>query len=80
MVSTLYEVSGVGPTLYGRNGEGDRYDTDGEIRMATLVVAGRPQPQPPTELPSPPFVTLKNAIWSSAADGLAQRRREESAK
>ena len=68
MVSTLYEVSGVGPTLYGRNGEGDRYYTDGEIRMATLVVAGRPAPQPPTELPPPPFVSLKNAIWNSAAD------------
>ena len=31
-VTALYKVSGVGPTLFGRNGEGDRYFTDGELR------------------------------------------------
>jgi hypothetical protein len=63
MVTTTYRVSGVGPTLNGHNGEGDRYYTDGEIRMAVLVVAGRPATDPPTELSAPPLVLLKDAIW-----------------
>ena len=66
MVTTTYTVSGVGPTLNGRNGEGDRYYTDGEIRMAVLVAAGRPATDPPTELPAPPLVSLKDAIWGRA--------------
>ena len=37
MVQTTYNVSGVGPTLFGRNGEGDRYFTDGDIQICVLV-------------------------------------------
>ena len=37
IVEALYQVTGVGPTLNGRNGEGDRYYTDGEIHFARLV-------------------------------------------
>lgn len=66
MVTTTYEVTGIGPTLDGRNGEGDRYYTDGEIRIATLVVGGLPAAQPPAELVSPPLASLKNAIWARA--------------
>ena len=41
MVEALYQVTGVGPTLNGRNGEGDRYYTDGEIHFARLVPGGK---------------------------------------
>ena len=37
VVEAIYEVTGIGPTLVGRNGEGDRYYTDGEIKIARLV-------------------------------------------
>ena len=34
MVEALFQISGVGPTLFGRNGGGDRYYTNGEIDIA----------------------------------------------
>ena len=40
MVTTRLSGVRIGPTLNGRNGEGDRYYTDGEIWMAVLAVAG----------------------------------------
>jgi len=72
MVTTTYSVTGVGPTLNGQNGEGDRYYTDGEIRMGVLAVGGRPAPHPPTELPTPLIVSLKDAIWRRAAGAPAR--------
>jgi LssY C-terminus len=70
MVVARYQVSGIGPTLNGRNGEGDSYYTDGEIWMAALVVAGEKRMQPPTELASPPLVTTKDGIWNAVAGTL----------
>jgi hypothetical protein len=63
MVQTVYQVSGVGPTLFGRNGEGDPYQTDGEIRMLVLVPGGKPNPMLPVTLPDPPLIDFKNRIW-----------------
>ena len=40
MVEAFFQISGVGPTLFGRNGEGDPYYTDGEIDFARLVLDG----------------------------------------
>lgn len=37
MVERVYEIAGVGPTLNGRNGGGDRYFTDGEAVIAVLA-------------------------------------------
>ena len=37
VVVSTYEVSGIGPTLNGRNGGGDSYYTDGEIKFSVLV-------------------------------------------
>ena len=59
----VYEVSGVGPTLDGRNGEGDPYYTDGEIHIATLVVDGVRRAEPPATIPAPPLIALKDQIW-----------------
>jgi hypothetical protein len=72
MVTTLYQVSGTGPTLSGRNGEGDPYFTDGEIKTAMLVAGGRTRSEPATVLPSPPLVALKDTIWKGASSALGQ--------
>jgi hypothetical protein len=72
MVETRYQVSGIGPTLLGRNGEGDPYFTDGEVWMAVLVVAGEKRTQPPTELASPALVAAKDGLWNIVAGSLRQ--------
>jgi hypothetical protein len=68
MVTETYEVSGIGPTLLGRNGGGDPYYTDGEIRVLVLVRGGVPNEAVPVELPSPPLIEWKDRIWHGVAD------------
>lgn len=63
MVTTTYEVSGVGPTLDGHNGEGDRYYTDGEIHIAVLSPKGIPVFGPPKALSEKPLILLKDGAW-----------------
>jgi hypothetical protein len=70
MVTTLYSVSGVGPTINGRNGEGDRYDTDGEIHIAVLSPGAAPVNGQPREMPSPPIVEMKNGAWKTVSGWL----------
>jgi hypothetical protein len=65
MVETQYSVTGVGPTLIGRNGEGDLYQTDGEIWIVQLVVRGNTRIAPPAILDPPTLVQAKNAIWNA---------------
>lgn len=65
MVTTTYQVSGVGPTLFGRNGEGDRYYTDGEIHALVLTERGAVNRSPPAKLADPPIIALKNGLWHS---------------
>jgi hypothetical protein len=72
MVEALFQISGIGPTLFGRNGGGDRYYTDGEIDMASLVVDGVKRTEPPTTLPSPPLTALKDEIWRSVSDAVTK--------
>lgn len=71
MVEAVYQVTGVGPAINGRNGGGDRYYTDGEVWIARLVADGRPDPDPPRVLPPPPLVMAKDAVWQGIA-GLAR--------
>ncbi|MGE0237945.1 MAG: LssY C-terminal domain-containing protein [Parvibaculaceae bacterium] len=68
MVTTTYQVSGIGPTLFGRNGGGDRYYTDGEVHVMVLTARGAVNPKPPAELPDPPIVALKDGLWRSARE------------
>lgn len=65
-VTSIYQVSGVGQTINGRNGGGDRYFTDGEVVIARLApdCATRPGVEPEI-LPSPPLVEWKNNVWRS---------------
>ena len=66
LVTALYKVSGVGPTLFGRNGEGDAYFTDGELRFAVISPGGTLVPASPVELESPALSELKDNVWSAA--------------
>ena len=67
VVRDVYQVTGLGPTLFGRNGGGDRYYTDGELWFARLMPDGQKNPDPPTIVAPPPAVGIKDAIWSTVA-------------
>lgn len=67
MVEATYQVTGIGPTVNGHNGEGDPYYSDGEIWMSRLVPAGTKATSPPVVLPPPPFVGLKDRVWHQVA-------------
>ncbi|MGH7893801.1 MAG: LssY C-terminal domain-containing protein, partial [Candidatus Binatia bacterium] len=63
-LTTVYYVTGVGPTLNGRNGGGDRYFTDGELAVGILAPEGAGDRRPPEVLPNPTAVVIKNQFWS----------------
>ena len=70
-LTAIYQVTGIGPTLYGRNGGGDPYYTDGELAVGRLVAAGKPDVATPQRLPAPAVIELKNTLWPLIADALA---------
>jgi len=73
VVQAIYEVTGVGPTLIGHNGEGDRYYTDGEIKISRLVAGCNTKTETTVELANPPMVDLKNETWKAIAEMLESR-------
>jgi hypothetical protein len=72
MVEVLFQISGIGPTLFGRNGGGDRYYTNGEIEIASLVVDGIKRTDPPATLPPPPLIALRDQLWRNVSDAVTQ--------
>ena len=76
VVTGLYQVSGVGPTISGRNGEGDPYYTDGEIHVAVLSPDAVPVPVPPVVQPDPLLVQGKNSVWDGLESLLSPDREE----
>lgn len=70
MVTAKYQVTGIGPTLAGRNGGGDLYYTDGEVWILRLVEACRKNTAPVDILPSPMATQLKDNIWRQIADAM----------
>jgi hypothetical protein len=70
MVTAKYQVTGVGPTVTGRNGGGDPYFTDGEVWIVRLAEDCHKQSGPVTVIPSPPATELKDQIWHGIADAL----------
>ncbi|MCP4621738.1 MAG: hypothetical protein GY844_35485 [Bradyrhizobium sp.] len=68
MVTAKYQVTGVGPTLAGRNGGGDLYYTDGEVWILRLVEACRKNTKPVDILPSPLATQIKDQIWQEVAE------------
>ena len=69
VVSTIYSVSGIGPTLNGRNGGGDWYYTDGEIEIAVISPGASPAIVT-TVLDAPTSVAIKNQIWHGIRDAV----------
>jgi LssY C-terminus len=67
LVSRLFQVSGVGPTVNGRNGGGDRFFTDGEVTIAALDLAPAPGGRTVEMTENPPMVRLKQSIWDAFA-------------
>jgi len=72
-LTTLYHVTGVGPTLNGRNAGGDRWFTDGELAVAVLAPDGTPGARPVPVLPSPAPIVVKNQLWAWLRPALAGR-------
>lgn len=70
MVDAFFQISGIGPTLFGRNGGGDPYYTDGEIDIASLVADGVKRTEPPATLPPPPLIALKDQIWRGVSNAI----------
>ncbi len=68
VVTDTYEVSGVGPMVNGRNGEGDRYFTDGEIKFSVLVGGCGKTVATETALSGPPLIEAKNRAWAAVAN------------
>ena len=67
MLTGIFQIKGVGPTLNGRNGEGDPYYTDGEVWMAKLVTKGETAAEPAKFVPPPALIQVKDKMfsWSS---------------
>ncbi len=65
MVENVYEIPGVGPTLNGRNGGGDRYFTDGEAMVVTLAQDCKARAHKDAPRAGEPWQTrFKDAIWA----------------
>jgi LssY C-terminus len=72
MVDAKYQVTGIGPTMTGRNGGGDPYYTDGEVWILRLVVACQKRTGPADVIPSPSATEIKDQIWHGIAEALGK--------
>jgi len=72
MSKATYQVTGVGPTLSGRNGGGDRYFTDGEIKVVVTSGPGETRSATPKVIPAPTLTALKDELWRKTKKALAE--------
>ena len=63
MLTTTYQVTGIGPTVLAWNGGGDRYFTDGEVTIGVIAVGAAENAAPVADRPNPPAVAMKNRAW-----------------
>jgi LssY C-terminus len=73
LMTGLYRVTGVGATLEGHNGGGDRYFTDGELTVNVLSANSATQLTDPDQKPNLVQVEVKDRIWSWLRPPLRQR-------
>lgn len=66
----IYQVTGAGLTINGRNGGGDRYVTDGELTVGVLAPQNVVQTTQPATRSNPPAVAVKNETWRWLRDTL----------
>ena len=72
MVEAKYQVTGIGPTVAGRNGGGDPYFTDGEVWIFRLAIACKMRDEPAVTIPSPPATEIKDRIFAAIAAALGK--------
>jgi len=63
-LAELFQVSGVGPTLDGRNGGGDRYYTNGELSVGVLSEQNAVRSAGPSLPANPPTIQVKDTLWN----------------
>ena len=63
-VTEQFQVTGVGATLLGRNGGGDRYYTDGELTIG-VVAKDASRNELPDRLENPVPIQIKDQLWSA---------------
>ena len=61
-VLQTFRVTGMGVRFWAHNGEDDRFDTDGELRVLVLS-PGNALHAAPTDPEVPPLVALKDRLW-----------------
>lgn len=61
-LTDVYRVTGIGPTLHGRNGEGDWYYTDGEVLIGVLK-AEKAESTPSSVVRDPAAGSLRQGLW-----------------
>jgi hypothetical protein len=62
-VAATFRVTGLGIRVNAHNADGDRFDTDGELRVIVLSPDGAKHP-PPADPGVPPLVALKDRWWA----------------
>ena len=62
-VSAAFRVTGLGVRIDAHNADGDRFDTDGEMRVLVLSPGNTPH-SPPQEPELPVAVRVKDKVWS----------------
>jgi len=62
-IDATYETSGVEPSVTLRNGGGDFYYTDGEIRFSKLTQGCDSHNAQPASLPTSPLVQTRGWVW-----------------
>lgn len=60
----VFQVSGMGPTIDGRNGGGDRYYTDGELSVGVLSAENSVRTAAPSLSSNPPSIEVKATLWN----------------
>jgi putative heme iron utilization protein len=63
-LTEVFQVTGVGPTFSGQTADGDRYYTDGELAIGTIITSRGTSDRPPEYLPSPWPVRVKDQLMS----------------
>ncbi|HEX7376328.1 MAG TPA: LssY C-terminal domain-containing protein [Pirellulales bacterium] len=64
-LTEMFQVTGVGATLDGRNGGGDRYFTDGELTTGVVSPGNAVRGEPPEMLANPPGIQAKNDLMAN---------------
>jgi len=71
VVEAIYQATGIGPTLLGRNGEGDPYWTDGEVWIARLTPGAQKTDIAPKMLDTPQAVQWKDAVMQQIGSAVS---------